>query len=460
MAPSLSGGVGGDRAVVCRTDDESEVPGPRSRGDHADDRGMSPFAGLSASSHPPVLPTAGSGASSTVCLPSCHGLLPTFCDSSVAVYVGDSLRLLGRLPDACVDSVVTDPPYAIRKVPDVHGALAGAASCCESCGTGVPVNGLRVCGGCLVDAERSAFGDASMLGMQSENWQASETHSRGYADSDPSQFAAWCGLWASECLRVLRPGGHLVAFGGTRTWHRLGCAVEDCGFEIRDSLAWLYARGFPKGLDVGRALLERTDGLDSPLRETVLEVAARYQGWGTGLRPAHEPIVLARKALDGTVSSTVAAWGTGALNLGRTPDAKSEGTRWPGNVYLDQQQASVLDGAATGSPSRFFFVAKPDRRERVSVGGVTHPTVKPLSLMRALVNLTTPAGGIVLDPFAGSGTTVEAAILEGRRVLAIEREPEYLPLIRQRIERRRETELGATSHERVEGLLTLFDTEP
>jgi len=277
--------------------------------------------------------------------------------------------------------------------------------------------------------------------------------------------------WAAECLRVLKPGGHLLAFGGSRTWHRLAVAVEDAGFEIRDSIAWLYGSGFPKH----RA----------------------------ALKPAFEPVVLARKPFKGSLAANEAEHGTGALSIdacriagaipvvpqpvygvkadgvtgfgsgqGRNGEMSRAEGRWPANVVLDDTTADMLDqqsgmspakagrtgkrgGSAWhgmesfGSPekvgtwpadlgggaSRFFYVAKAPKRERPVVDEVAHPTVKPLALMRWLVRLVTPEGGTVLDPFAGSGTTVEACILENLHCIAIEREAEYLPLIQARINR-------------------------
>jgi site-specific DNA-methyltransferase (adenine-specific) len=294
---------------------------------------------------------------------------------------------------------------------------------------------------------------------------------------DGSKIAYDVALW-SEALRVLKPGGHLLAFGGTRTWHRLAVAVEDAGFEIRDSIAWMYGSGFPKH----RA----------------------------ALKPAFEPIVMARKPFKGSLSANEAIHGTGALSIdgcriagnieemrGRSGTSAIPGGdtssyrahnadggiwepapagRWPANVVLDEHMAGVLDGqsgvsrtAPRGKPSRgaammtasattdisasrtnptepveysdeggasrFFYVAKAAKRERPVVDGVAHPTVKPVALMRWLVRLVTPPGGTVLEPFAGSGATVEACILEGFHCIAIEREAEYLPLIQARINR-------------------------
>lgn len=246
--------------------------------------------------------------------------------------------------------------------------------------------------------------------------------------------------WAEECLRLLRPGGHILAFGGSRTWHRLAVAIEDGGFEIRDSIAWMHGNGFPKH----RA----------------------------ALKPAFEPIVVGRKPYKGSLAANEEEHGTGALNIEAcrigdevrtyattgTPGANSarltggDGRnietamayaaaskskppvtvtgRWPANVVLDETQAEKL-----GQAQRFFYVAKASKTERPNVGGIAHPTVKPLSLMQYLIKLVTPEGGTILDPFAGSGTTLEAATLGGVRSVGIERESEYLPLIQARLDR-------------------------
>ena len=325
-------------------------------------------------------------------------------------------------------------------------------------------------------------------------------------------------LWR-ECLRVLKPGGHCLAFGSPRTWHNLQTAIERSGFELRDSIAWLYAQGFPKSLDVSKAI-DKAAGAERPSLGVVKGAASsntaslgefaptyhatapvtpdaeRWQGWGTALKPAFEPVVVARKPLVGTVASNVLAWGTGALNVDgcrismgdEKPPTGSGGPntrtsmaggimhgtggnitppagRWPANVVLDEHAAAELDrqsgtsesrvgkprGAAhgegwgmtatgaeyadTGGASRFFYTTKAPSAERPKANGIAHPTVKPLDLMRWLVRLVTPPGGVVLDPFAGSGTTLEAAIVEGFRSIGIEREADYLPLIEQRIAR-------------------------
>lgn len=272
--------------------------------------------------------------------------------------------------------------------------------------------------------------------------------------------------FAEALLRVLKPGAHAALFGGTRTFHRLAVALEDAGFEIRDCLSWLYGTGFPKSLDVAKA------------------GAADWNGWGTALKPAWEPVLLVRKPLAGTVAQSVMAYGTGGLNVdacriqGSKPDTVrgaggangryrplgAQGRvfddgrgRWPANVVLDEEAAAMLD--ATGGASRFFYVAKPSRAERdlgcdalpIRSGGDAtgredgapgtqspragagrtggarniHPTVKPIALMRWLCRLITPPGGLIIDPFCGSGTTLIAAHEEGFRCIGIERDPEY-----------------------------------
>ena len=167
------------------------------------------------------------------------------------------------------------------------------------------------------------------------------------------------------------------------------------------------------------------------ITKPVTDEAKRWEGWGTGLKPAFEPIVVARKPLAGTVVATVLEHGTGALNI---DGCRVEAGRWPTNVVLDESQAAELGDSAKFFPV-FKYQAKAPSKERPKVDGVAHPTVKPLALMRWLVRLVTPPGGWVLDPFAGSGTTGEAAYLEGFRCLLIEREADYLPLIEHRFNR-------------------------
>ena len=343
------------------------------------------------------------------------------------LHIGDALTVLATLPEASVDAVVTDPPYAIRRLP--RATAARPASRLPEC-QDHRCTKQDVCPACMRADLVERYADAPMLGQQSQNWHQSETHSRGYADNDPRQFGAWCGLWLTECLRVLKPGGHLVAFGGTRTWHRLATAAEDAGFEIRDSLAWLYSSGMPKSQDVARALRQSASPSDTT-------APGAWEGWGTALKPAFEPIVLGRRPLGGTMASNVRDWGVGPLNI---PSARSsaKGTaegRWPSNVHMDYIQADRLQAARGQDPADYFWVCKPGKAERVIVDGVAHPTVKPLDLMQRLVRLVTPTGGVVLDPFAGSGTTIEAALTGGFRAIGVEREASYIPLIQARVRR-------------------------
>ena len=386
-------------------------------------------------------------------------------DDKVTLYHGDCLEVLATLPDASVDAVVTDPPYGLEfmgkgwdapwrgDVSDVN-ADAGFTELRMADGhtrlprpsfTGSTNPKCLVCKGTRRGRRDGTAKVAVCLcadGGKFPNVRATEMRA----------FGAWCELWVAECLRVLKPGGHMVAFGGTRTWHRLAVAVEDAGFEIRDNLAWLYGSGFPKSLNLVDESGERT-------------------GQGTALKPAFEPIVMARKPLTGTVAANVLEHGTGALNIDAcrvgedtvTTHSRGESTafpkrpgettveesgrtarqdlvsasprtgRWPANVILDESQSAVLD--ENGGASRFFYVAKAPKSERPVVDGVAHPTVKPISLMSWLVRLVTPPGGTVLEPFAGSGTTVEAAVREGFNVVAVEREADYLPLILARIDR-------------------------
>lgn len=408
-------------------------------------------------------------------------------DDLVTVWGGDSLALLradalgyehslgyeaARLvPDGSVDAVVTDPPYGLEfmgkgwdsfRLDDPgttrwRGARAGAQGSLEPT-TGIEaVRQLPAYGGqrpytsrCLTCGKRDMMRNPHACGDAAE-W-ARELTNPNTAPPSMQAFGEWCRQWAVEAYRVLKPGGHLVAFGGSRTWHRLAVAVEDAGFEIRDSIAWLYGSGFPKSMDVSFAI-----------RRAGQVGASDWEGWGTAIKPAFEPIVVARKPLTLSVAANVLRHGTGALNVAacRVPHADAAdlaesqgknrhnevygdwsmveranydgaGGRWPTNVVVDDATAAELGQAARFFP-RFRYEAKAPTTERPRDGEVAHPTVKPLDFMRWLVRLVTPPGGVVLDPFAGSGTTAEACVLEGFRCLTIEREQMYLPLIAQRL---------------------------
>lgn len=307
-------------------------------------------------------------------------------------------------------------------------------------------------------------------------------------------------LWL-EVLRVMKPGAHLLAFGGTRTYHRMACAIEDAGFEVRDMTAWLYGSGFPKSTNVPLAIDKKAGAVKSrskafnmkgrgdraeelnedgreflPAYKPITTAAKEWNGWGTALKPGLEPACLARKPLsEDTVAANVLRWGTGAINIdgcrvgGREArelnrnasigfgGSKAQGIvidggqgRWPANVVHDGSDEVVVAFPSTGpskaaarggknpnpmdwgSAARFFYSSKAGKVDRDGSG---HPTVKPVDVMRWLVRLITPPLGIVLDPFAGTGTTGEAAFLEGFRVIMIERDLIYQQDIRRRMAR-------------------------
>lgn len=327
---------------------------------------------------------------------------------NATLHLGDCLDVLKTLPENSVDAIVTDPPYGL-----------------------------------------------SFMGRK---W-----------DYDVPSVEIW-----TECLRVLKPGGHLLAFAGTRTQHRMAVRIEDAGFEIRDMLAWIYGSGFPK-----------SHNLDGD-----------WQGWGTALKPALEPITVARKPLEGTVAANVLKHGTGAINVDgcRVGDGedrasggmsgcparngiyhdkgrceRATGGRWPANLIHDgsdevlavfpfqqsgaknphinksktkENSTSIGQGmegklrdytapSSSGSASRFFYTAKASKDDRDEKN--THPTVKPTDLMRHLVRLVTPPGGVALDCFMGSGSTGKAAALEGFSFVGIERESEFFEIAKRRI---------------------------
>jgi site-specific DNA-methyltransferase (adenine-specific) len=379
--------------------------------------------------------------------------------TGVTILHGDCVEQMRTLADKSVDSIVTDPPY--------HLTNAGGGPKGDN------------------PYSRSRAG-AGTKGFMGKEW-------------DGGDIAFRPETWV-EALRVLKPGGHMLAFSGSRTYHRMVCAIEDAGFEIRDQIMWIYGSGFPKSKNLDGA----------------------WEGWGTALKPAHEPIVVARKPLVGTVAANVLQHGTGALNIGGCR-VGSEGTirtqrgttkaweggafsgevptgsdagRWPANIIHDgsdevlaafPQAPGQMAKAAEGgdrrkdqnvfgamtrgsngaaprieldtSAARFFYCAKANRgdrndglpsgdapavltnatmRERETAdwqarNGNHHPTVKPTELMRYLCRLVTPTGGLVLDPFMGSGSTGRGAVLEGFRFVGIEREADYLDIARARI---------------------------
>jgi len=358
------------------------------------------------------------------------------------IYHGDLSTVLPTLGAESIDACVTDPPYDLTA--NKRGGSGLASINLES-----PYGRARIGTGNGTGGFMGKKWDGTGVAFRSETWR--------------------------EVARVLKPGAQVCAFGGPRTFHRLTCAIEDAGFEIRDCLSWLYGQGFPKSLNVGN-------------------------GQGTALKPAWEPIILARKPTVGTVAANVQRHGTGALNVdacrieGGERDLRGEASdrptdsasgydlgsryaigstdlgRWPANVLLDEEAAEMLDeqtgelqagaspptkglGSArvfgeanragvqkdrvqmdAGGASRFYYVAKPSREERdFGCKRNTHPTVKPVKLLRWLVKLVTPTDGVVLDPFMGSGTTGMACRYEHRRFIGIEREADYIAIAERRI---------------------------
>jgi site-specific DNA-methyltransferase (adenine-specific) len=382
---------------------------------------------------------------------------------NAVVYHASNLDVLPLMADNSVDSIVCDPPYE--------------------------------------------------LGFMGKAW-------------DSTGIAYSVELWR-ECLRVLKPGGHLLAFSGSRTYHRQVVAIEDAGFEIRDMISWISNKTFPKSHNIGKAIDKalgaerdvigsgtagagfakgRGFGLNTiqtgeattewDVTAPATDEAKQWDGWGTALKPTVEPVVLARKPVDGSVADNVLAWGVGGLNIdasrigteeitintfdngakpfgdavGEPYTSKQVQGRWPANVVFDEACAELLDEQSgqskspktyvrkadgfgqtsyalgqsvgtesvnygdAGGASRFFYVARASKADRNDgVEANTHPTVKPTDLMRYLIKLVTPAGGVVLDPFTGSGSTGKAALLDGYRFVGIEMTADYLPIIEGRL---------------------------
>lgn len=300
----------------------------------------------------------------------------TSADGSVVLLHDDMVKCLKEMEANAFDAIVTDPPYGLGM--DKWDTFAAA--------------GKRVKEGYLENKER----DAALMAVNT-----------------------WAREWAMAAMHVLKPGGYFVTFSASRTFHQVWCGLEDAGLEVQDTLLWLYGSSMPKSPSV--------------------------------LKPAFEPIALARKPREGTIEANMKKHGTGSLNIdacrgqggqGLNKDAsatlarrwvttgKSEQGRWPANVMLDEIAASMIETQWNGA-SRFFYCPKVSSKER---GDNDHPTVKPVELMRWLVRLATPRGGAVLDCFVGSGTTAVAAVLEGYRCTAIERDADFLKIARKRIE--------------------------
>ena len=389
------------------------------------------------------------------------------------VILGDCLDVLRELPDNSIDSVVTDPPYGLSKEPNIEEVLT--------------------------------------------KWMAGEDYEHrggGFMGKTWDSFVPGPAIWR-EVYRVLKPGGHALVFAGTRTQDLMTVSLRLAGFEVRDVIEWLYFSGFPKNMDVSKAFDKRAgaereiigkssrhgggikgNGTSYELPPDIPYITApatplakKWDGWGTALKPAHEPIILARKPLDGTVADNVERWRTGALNINRcrigddkihssgevsnawreaegrtdrqTPNPSVNIGRFPANCVTTEpdaffspyfnvtpehlcKKASKCDrnGDWRGKPINLEEKTTDDGRKKPIdnpfLRGETkrvnsHPTVKPTDLMAWLVRLITPPGGIVLDPFAGSGSTCVAARREGFFFIGIEQELEYVEIARKRV---------------------------
>lgn len=417
------------------------------------------------------------------------------------VVCSDCLEHMRTMPDNSVDAIVTDPPYG----------LSFMGKEWDSFGTDT-----RQVGDEHFWVPNNPYGRSKVR----YGWNQNKSKLR---DSMEMFQLAMTPIF-EEALRVAKPGAHLLCFGGTRTFHRMACAIEDAGWEIRDCIMWVYGSGFPKSMDVAKAIDKSTGYVGEIIGERIVDVgmqgghmhagrksqqqqvrslsdqAKKWDGWGTCLKPAWEPIIVARKPLDGTVAHNVLTWGVGALNIdacrvaigadddvfAKNPHTHSKGKdsgiygtykeqqgnwsgekgRFPANLVHDGSQMVLdlfpdtgkssggggvkapgkngiygsysgheypqqLGMGDSGSAARFFYCAKASKKERGE--GNNHPTVKPIALMKWLVSLVTPEGGVVLDPFAGSGTTLVACKELGRDCIGIEREQEYVEIIKRRL---------------------------
>lgn len=362
----------------------------------------------------------------------------------VNLHNGDCVEYLNTLPENSVDSIVTDPPYGLGSPPPIVEVMKA--------------------------------------------WCNGETYSLrggGYMGKDWDTFIPQPDVWRA-CIRVLKPGGHLLSFAGTRTQHLMAASLEFSGFEIRDMLAWIYASGFPRGLDVAKSIesylltgssnkknfsklsgeklnrgswgiskasklhgfrcknydveTSQVDRLGALLPTT--QEAVKWMGWKTSLKPAMEPITLARKPISGNaIVNNLIDYGVGALNIDGCSIPNGESSRYPTNVLLDGS-SEVLDIFPNDS-HRYFYNAKVSKSEKnegcehivvKDTSGNIHPTVKPVAVMEWLIKLVTPPNGVILDPFMGSGTTGVAAKRLGFSFIGCELQSEYFEIAKARIE--------------------------
>ncbi len=432
-------------------------------------------------------------------------------DTEPTLLLGDCAERMRELQDCAVDSIVCDPPYGIAFM-----------------GSKWDNYGQR-CGDATVDERRRIAEDYAEAHAGAPRYGNSRHDTRNSRREGLNFQAAMTPIFA-EALRVAKPGAFMCCFGSPRTYHRLTCAIEDAGWNVKDCVMFVHGMGFSKGLNISKAIdkrlgAERTEVVGTRHRNVkpfddsngwndnsttgdhqytapASEEAKEWDGWNSALKPAYEPIVIAQKPVEKTIVDNVLKHGTGAFNVdacripvdasddvyAKNPHTRSKGTdaydhncygkygemgedydpsrgRYPANLVHDGSPevialfpttgksrggggvkrvgTHVYDGGYkgkhydavgfmdSGSAARFFYCAKPSRKERGE--GNTHPTVKSVALMRWLVRLVTRMGGIVLDPFMGSGTTGIAALQEGMRFVGIEREEKYMEIAKRRI---------------------------
>ena len=357
-----------------------------------------------------------------------------------------------------VDAIVTDPPYHLQSIVDRFKNTSPDDDTYTSE---------------KVRNRSDGFSRLAGTGFMGKEWDG------GDIAFDPMTW--------SLCLGLLKPGGHLIAFSASRNYHRMAVAIEDAGFEIRDQIMWIYGSGFPKSHNIGKQVdkiqgnereivgkgkpmsslgVLHDDSWESDSNYNETKGDTEWEGWGTALKPAHEPIVLARKPIsEKSIADNVLEWRTGAINIDgcriESEDVSVDRKRANRNPRTDD---SVFNKSTTGFRSetqefadadprgrfpsnlihngidtdwaRYFYCPKVSKTERNnSALQNTHPTVKPIELMKYLCRLVTPKGGTVLDPFMGSGSTGMAAKDEGFDFIGIEKEREYYEIAEARIKK-------------------------
>ena len=429
-----------------------------------------------------------------------------------SLYYGDCLkdRILEGMPDESFHSIVIDPPYGFDPKKDGYqaGDVEGDNPAIAEHGEGTWDNADKrrdmteaAQADELTEGDKLRnrltrgvnYPDASVrLKTEDEAWGVDSVVG-GYAKQKGLEqlprfimppeamfnYQVWCAEWAAQDLRLLKPGGHMLAFCSTKCYHRLACGIEDAGFEIRDMVHWIYGTGMPKGTMAWKAYergksappeVRARRGKGVLLEAPETDIGRLLEGWHTGLKPGHEPIVVARKPFKGTIYDNMLEHGTGAYNIeaagppgpkgtGKKAGQRPASKRHPANVIVTHSPECERGGdcvpwcpvpqleARFGGASSYFkclywepgewewqvsmrYTPKPSSEEKGPARD--HPTVKPLSLMQELIKLVTPAGGRVLDHFAGSGTTGAAAIDSGFYPVLVERAPKYLSLIKAR----------------------------